>query len=202
MTICIGTFGGVEWMELAEERAIPSAKEQGVPVIHRHAPTLARARNDALALSQGEFVIFLDADDELEPGYVEAMSHGTADLRAPRIRQVRGGRAGTPFMPRVWGHRHDCEAECLRRGNWLVIGTCVRADLLRSVGGFPEGIEWSEDWAAYARCWAAGGTVEAIPGAVYRAHVRDDSRNHGLSEAEKLHWHREIERLVWGEVTV
>jgi hypothetical protein len=101
-------------------------------------------------------------------------------------------------MPVVWGHTHACEAECLRHGNWLVIGTAVRADLLRSVGGWDSDIEWSEDWLAWARCWVAGGTVEAIPEAIYRAYVRRNSRNRILSAEQMAYWHREIERKIWG----
>jgi hypothetical protein len=203
-TICIGTFGSEDWIKLAEERAIPSAEAQGVPVIHRHGETLAQARNACLGLAETDMVVFLDADDELEPGYIEAMAGGTADLRAPSLRQVReyqAGREVRPFMPQVGGrnHRHECTGGCLRDGNWLVVGTAVRRKLLLDVGGFPEGIDWSEDWAAWALCWKAGGTVEAIPEAVYRAYVRLDSRNHAPSAETKNHWHREIEKLVWPE---
>lgn len=202
VTICCGTFGEMEWGRLAQDRAKPSALAECPEWRHVHLGdgTLAEARNLALAEVETEFVIFLDADDQLEPGYVEAMSRGTADLRAPSIRQVqeeRGGRLTPIFMPQVWNHRHACTGDCLRQGNWLVIGTCVRTELLRGCGGFPEGIEWSEDWAAYARCWAAGGTVEAIPDAVYRAWVRSDSRNHAPSAEFKNAQHRKIEALVW-----
>jgi hypothetical protein len=38
----------------------------------------------------------------------------------------------------------------------------------------------------------AGATFEAIPAAIYRAHVRRDSRNRGASQAAKLTAHRAI----------
>lgn len=202
LTVCTGTFGALSWGRLANERAGPSVSLEGLPWIHCYADTLAEARNLALAEVETKFVCFLDADDELEPGYAAALERGTADLRAPSIRQIPEGTVPRhlprAFMPRVWNHFHDCEAACLRDGNWLIIGTAVRTDLLRSCGGFPEGIEWSEDWAAFARCWVAGGTVEAIPDAVYRAHVRPDSRNHAPTAEFKLAQHRKIERLIWG----
>jgi cellulose synthase/poly-beta-1,6-N-acetylglucosamine synthase-like glycosyltransferase len=198
VTIAVGTYGSDDWHDLAKERAIPSAEAQGVPVVHVHGGTLAEARNAALEQVETEFVIHLDADDELTPGYIDAMSTGTADLRAPAIRQVRAGRVGRPFMPQVWKHKHACSAECLRAGNWIVIGACVRTELVRDVGGWEEW-GWSEDWALWARCWKAGATIEAIPGAVYRAHVRPASRNHCLSNGETVEWHRRIERAVWPE---
>lgn len=197
MDVVIATYGDDHWPELARHRAGPSAKGQG-RIIYSHGRTLAEARNAGLAEVRSDFVIFLDADDELGPGYVAAMEKGTADLRAPIVQQVKRGLYRRPFMPQVWGHDHACSAECLRFGNWIVIGAAVRADLLRSVGGFEEW-GWSEDWAAWARCWKAGGTVEAIPEARYIAHVREGSRNHALAADQTHDWHLQIEAAVWPE---
>lgn len=189
VTVCISTYGDPEWVRLAE-RAIASARSQA-PVIHRHGSTLANARNEALALVDTEWVVHLDADDELEPGYIEAMAAGSADLRAPAVRYVRGASSRLPYVPRVFGHEHDCDAACLPDGNWLVIGTAVRTELLRAAGGWRE---WDvyEDWDAFLRCWLAGGSVEAIPEAVYRAHVRPDSRNRAPSAELKNRTHLAI----------
>jgi glycosyltransferase involved in cell wall biosynthesis len=190
-TICIGTFGGNDWVRLAHERAIPSAEAQGVPVIHRHAPTLARARNEALALARTPWVIYLDADDELAPGYVKALDAGGADLRAPSVSYVKLGRPRTPYMPKVAGHDHACSAKCLRDGNWLLIGTAIHTDHAREVGGFRE-FDVYEDWDLFQRIWLAGATVEAIPEAVYLAHWRRHSRNRAPDIAVKNRVHREI----------
>lgn len=190
-TICIGTFGGVEWVELAERRAIPSAKAQGVPVIHRHAPTLARARNDALSLVETEWVVFLDADDELDQSYLNALGAGSADLRAPSVCYVRAGHRARPRVPRVAGHAHACTADCLTQGNWLVVGTAVRTQLIRDVGGWEEW-PWSEDWAVWLKCHLAGASIEAIPEAVYIAHWSRSSRNRAPG--------REFTNRVHGEI--
>ena len=50
--------------------------------------TLAQARNEIIARTNTEFLILLDADDELEPGYVAAMARGSADIRVPRVRKL------------------------------------------------------------------------------------------------------------------
>jgi glycosyltransferase involved in cell wall biosynthesis len=197
VTIVIGTFGGVEWMNLARERAFPSAQAQGVPVIHRHGNDLAQARNHGLALVQTEWVIHLDADDELEPGYVEAMEAGTADVRGPLARYVDGARERL-WQPRVFNHDHDCTAECLRDGNWLLIGSAVRTDIIRAAGGWRD-FPWSEDWSTWLRCWKQGATFELIPDAVYRAHVRHDSRNRGASAEVKQAAHEAIYRDAFPE---
>jgi glycosyltransferase involved in cell wall biosynthesis len=197
-TICIGTFGGSEWVQLAHERAVPSAEAQGVPVIHRHAPTLARARNECVALADSEFVIHLDADDELEPGYVEAMTASSGDVRVPRVSCYRDGApiAGGVFMPFInRRHRrmHECEADCLQFGSWIVVGAAVRKRLVEEVGGWNEW-EVYEDFDLWQRCWLAGAAIIPTPDAIYRQHLRDGSRNHTLSPEAMQAVHDEIEK--------
>lgn len=187
VSVVIGTFGSDEWIETAQ-RAAASAESQG-PVIQAHGATLAQARNIGAAQAKTEWLCFLDADDELAPGYFDAMERGSADLRAPAVSYVRGGPRRAPYVPRVAGHTHACVAECLREGNWLVVGTLIRRASFCEVGGFRE---WAvyEDWDLFLRCWLVGATVEAIPEAIYVAHVRPDSRNRAPSMAEKnrVHW--------------
>lgn len=189
-TVLVATCGDLDWSALAARRAIPSAARQA-PVIHVHGQTLAGARNEALAEAESEWVIHLDADDELLPGYIDAMARGSADLRAPAVQYVRGKRTSLARLPRVAGHRHRCRPECLEQGNWLVVGTAARRDLLLDAGGWQE---WPvyEDWALWLRCYRKGATVEGLPEAIYRAHARPDSRNRGPSIDFKNRVHAEI----------
>jgi cellulose synthase/poly-beta-1,6-N-acetylglucosamine synthase-like glycosyltransferase len=190
VTIVVATFGGREWPVLAMERAIPSAHRQA-PTIHAHADTLQNARNKGLAKVETEWVIHLDADDELATGYVDAMSQGTASLRAPAVSYVRDGRAARPRLPAVVGHSHACSADCLAEGNWIVVGACLRTAAVKAVGGWGPEPLW-EDWSLFKRMVAMGASVEAIPDAVYRAHVREGSRNNALSRQERIELHRQI----------
>lgn len=193
VTVVVATFGGDEWVDLARSRAIPSAEALGVPVIHSHGDTLSEARNAGLDLVATEWVCHLDADDELEPGYFDAMALSAADVRAPAVRYV-GWTANRPArMPKVSGHTHNCVAECLVDGNWLVIGSVARTQLLRDVGGHLE-FDWSEDWSLWLRCHLAGASFEAVPRAVYRAHVRRDSRNRSASPEKRHQVHHQIAR--------
>jgi GT2 family glycosyltransferase len=160
-------------------------------VVYCHADTLQNARNGSLAKVETEWVVYLDADDELDPGYVETLLAGTADLRAPSVRYVIRGTSNEARMPNVWAHTHQCVGECLPHGNWMVVGTMVRADMVREVGGWHD-YPWSEDWDLWLRCYLAGATVEAIPGAVYVAHVQPRSRNRSMGQAGRLATHRAI----------
>jgi cellulose synthase/poly-beta-1,6-N-acetylglucosamine synthase-like glycosyltransferase len=191
VTVCLGTYGDSRWAELALKRAVPSIGDG--PWVHVHAKTLAQARNEALANVQTPWVCFLDADDELTPGFFDHMARGTADIRVPSVSYVVKGRARLAHVPRVFRHRHrrGCQPECLRDGNWLVIGSVARTDLIRDVGGFRE---WPvyEDWDLWLRCYLAGGTFQVVPKAIYRAHVSPDSRNRSANRRTRGKAHADI----------
>lgn len=185
VTVIVATFGDRHWAELAEERAIPSAVDQATKVINPHGQSLAAARNMGARLATTEWLCFLDADDELAPGYFDAMAAGTADLRGPAVEYIKPGRDRGKL--KVW------PVVDLADGNYLVIGTLVRREMFLAVGGF---LSWPiyEDWCLWQRCEIAGASIEVLPDAVYRAHVRVDSRNRSPERNDRLHWHNEIRR--------
>ena len=193
VTVAIGTYGDESWIETAK-RAVASVPND-IPVIHCHRSSLAEARNDALAQVKTEWVCYLDADDELEPGYFEAMFAGTADVRGPIARYIKNG-SERLWRPRVWNHRHNCTAECLTDGNFILVGAMVRTEIAKQATWreFP----WSEDWDFWIQCWKAGATFETVEGAIYRAHVRDDSRNRAATQAKKLEAHLAIWETNFG----
>ncbi len=166
----VATHGDASWSTLADERAVPSARALDVAVIQIHGDdaTLAETRNAGAALAETEWLIFLDADDELEAGYVEALRRSGADLRAPAVRYVLEGQ---PVPEPITYHERNID-----RINPCVIGTAVRRDLFDRVGGF-----WNErafeDWSLFRRCWLAGAVLEHVPDAVYRATVNPAGRN-------------------------
>lgn len=202
VTIVVATFGDPVWRTLAAQRAVPSALALDLPVVQAHADTLHDARNQGLAQVGTEWVAHLDADDELERSWLltlDVAERTSCDLVAPAVRYVRPGWTGaTPGVPRVAGHDHDCTADCLPEGNWLVIGTLARTQLLVDVGGWRD---WPvyEDWDLWLRCWKDGGAlIEAAPQAVYRAHVSQGSRNRGPSQDVKNRAHRAIHQANFG----
>lgn len=176
VTIAVATFGATRWQRLAETRAIPSAQAQGRPVISVHGRTLADARNAAANTATTEWLIYLDADDELAPGYADALMAAGGGLRAPAVSFVTDHQATDPV---TLAHRD------MDRINCCVIGTAVRREQLLDVGGWWDEPAY-EDWSLFRRCWLDGATITHTPAAVYRAWITPGSRNQTVRDGGRL----------------
>lgn len=206
VSVIIATFGEESWSKLALARAYPSALNQGAEEIvvgHDAIGTISSVRNALAEKATGDWLCFLDGDDELAPGYLDAMK-GTRTrlihqdewtehkhfLLTPQVSYVstRGRREPPKFWP-------ECS---LTTGNWLVVGTLVPRDLFLEVGGFED---WPiyEDWALWGRCWKAGAQTVKVPDAIYLAHRKHGlTRNHALRRKEVLRVYAEIQQAVFG----
>ena len=182
VSIIVATYGGEEWLALARTRALPSAlMQEAHEVIDHHDPeaSIAQTRNAGAERANGDWLCFLDADDELGSGYLPAMQ---------RAHEQRGGADGippllTPAVSYVRKERRTGRVGFLDRGfpltddNWLVVGTLVRRDLFMQVGGFSDYPHGFEDWSCWAKCWKAGAEIVKVPDAVYYAHVNPHSKH-------------------------
>lgn len=193
ISILIATYGDDLWRTMALERAYPSVREQGADhqVILHHDPwgTRATSLNNGVARTTGSWIVVLDADDELAPGYVGAMRRALEQhtpllkevLFTPAVQHVRKGRPGAPeFMDRGISLRDD---------NWMVIGTMIHKDLFWKVGGFDDYPHGFEDWALWSKCYRVGAEIVKVPDAVYRYH-------HNPQSAHKQGWRNRRQQVA------
>lgn len=188
VSICIATFGDEAWSELAWSRAYPSALGQSKDIVVYHGDTLASARNRAAEMAMGDGIVWLDADDELCPGYIEEMRYAASGqfglgpfVFAPAM-QHPGGRAGIPNL----GKWPDANEVC--------IGAMYDRDFFLGVlDGFRE-LPSLEDYDLALRAVKAGARIVHVPEAVYCAHVTPGSRNSDQSVYARL---REEHKEVW-----
>ncbi len=176
-TIIIGVFGDIRyWLDVARANALPSARKQGCSVILSAGDSLAQARNSAVRNVETEWLIFLDADDELSDGYVQALLDGEGDLRAPAVQWVTEGVADAPVL---------LDDRDIEFSNPCVIGTAIRRTLFLELGGFEEFDAW-EDYALFLKAYRRGATITHNPAAVYIVHSYEDSRNNTVQDPGTL----------------
>lgn len=91
-------------------------------------------RTNLLHETRGEWVVMLDADDRLAPNYLEIMQEKIrAALPDDRLAfaypdsECFGGRCGRIVRP-------EFDAQLLKKGNYIVVSSLVRADVARRFG--------------------------------------------------------------------
>jgi glycosyltransferase involved in cell wall biosynthesis len=144
-----------------------------VRVIHQPNRGLPAARNTGIAAARGRFVVPLDADDELQPAFLERMlgaleadpgaayAHCWAELFGD-VAYVWATRPFNPYGELLSNSVVGCVA--LRRAAW------------DSVGGYDESmLAGNEDWELWIRLMAAGWGQVQVPEPLFRY------RKHGVS---------------------
>lgn len=168
----------------SSDGSVATARGLGVEVVARdHAGAIATFRA-GVDLVRTPFYLLLNADDVLEPDYVEATLPLMADRRVAfvytGVRYI-GARSGVVSVPQ-WN------AGRLRWGNFAHAASLVRKSAYDAVGGFdPAFADHHEDWALWVAMAAAGWRGAAVdwPLLRYRQH-QSASRNRVEQRAVEL----------------
>ncbi|WP_406330465.1 glycosyltransferase family 2 protein [Streptomyces sp. NBC_00203] len=147
-------------------------------------------RNDGMDAATAPYVMFLDSDDVLPPGAVDALLGAAREQRAPVAsglcvrRELPSGRE-VPWERALYA-RPALVPHPARRTRLVHDTLCVnklyRTDFLREHGiRFPEGRFRYEDFLFTARVLAAGPRIALIPDTVYVWHVRRDAARLSIS---------------------
>lgn len=178
----------------------------GVKLLQQDNRGLASARNLGLREAAADTIVFLDADDRLLPGAVEAglrcsCEHPEAVFIYGAHEELREGARKECFTPAA------ARSDLVRFNCVGMIGAAMfdRSALL-SIGGFDESLGMCEDWDAFLRLSRSGSfAVHDEPVAVYVKHagnmsndvralrhwigmVRDRERARGLTADEQRSW--------------
>lgn len=162
------------------------AKEPGVRFArHSRARGIAAATNAALALATGEFVIFLDHDDELTDDAISALAEAlrrepSADFLYSDhdVIDEQGVRLQTAFKP-------DWSPELLLSYMYIGHVKVARRTLAEELGGFREGFPGAADYDFLLRLTERTERIVHVPRVLYhwRAAVRSMAR-HGDTKTE------------------
>lgn len=144
----------------------------GYRVLHQAHQGLAAARNHGFAAARGPYVLPLDADNRLRPGFV---SQAIAILDA------------RPEVGVVYGDRHEfglrsglvtqdaMDLDRLLTGNYIDACAVVRKSMWSDLGGYDTNLEALEDWELWIAAAARGWQFQRVPGPAFDYRVRPDS---------------------------
>ena len=142
--------------------------------------------NAAARATVAEYLLFVDADNTLSPGYIEAMLARMADPRVgftyPTIRYT-GQRQGIARQ-----HAIPFDPGRLTFYNYIEGCSLVRRDAFEAAGGFDAGTGGMRDWILWLRLADLGWRGTYCPGAelAYRVHagnLRSPARSEPMQEA-------------------
>ncbi|MCQ4083136.1 glycosyltransferase [Streptomyces sp. RB6PN25] len=160
-----------------------AAAEPRVRVVRRTANSggCGTPRNDGIDAARSPWVVFLDSDDILPPGAVDALLAAAvrhdADVAAGLCvrRELPSGRE-LPWQPSLFAAESVHEGVAARpRTLWdtLSVNKIYRRDFLRERHiRFPDGAAHYEDFVFTGRVYAARPRLAVIPDTVYIWHVR------------------------------
>ncbi|HVV58503.1 MAG TPA: glycosyltransferase family A protein [Gaiellaceae bacterium] len=131
----------------------------------------AVARNTGIARARGELIVCLDADDLLEPEFLERCVDALD--RHPELSIAYGGQRDFS-EDREWPlHPHPpYDFATLAHTNLLGTASMFRREAWEAVGGYPTDVPGYEDWAFWIALGAHGHYAAHVPEAVFRYRVK------------------------------
>lgn len=163
--------GSTDPATLKKLREIESRNLPRVTIIRQENQQLPRTRNNGIRASRGTYICCLDADDMIEPTYLQkcvtALESGGLDICYSHVRLFGD-------EERVW-ETGDFDPETLRRQNCVCVGAVYRKSAWEQAGGYnPDMSLGYEDWDLWLSMLENGaqGTVIPEPLFLYRKHGR------------------------------
>jgi GT2 family glycosyltransferase len=171
-------FSDWEWI-LVDDR---SPDENVVPALVEHARRDPRIRviqrevnggivaasNDAVAAASGEFLALLDHDDLLTPDALSAMAAAISKhpddidyLYSDEDKVLPDGSFGHAFLKPDWS------PERFRHQMYTSHLSVLRTSLVRSLGGFRDGYDGSQDWDLVLRVTEQARRIHHVPRVLY-----------------------------------
>ena len=147
-------------------------------VVHSARRGLPGARNLGVAHSRGRYLCMVDADDILEPRYLERSL--AALTQSPDI--AFASHWFRAFGDETWDWTPtDCTLAMLLRENTVNGAALLRREVFESLGGFDESFtDGCEDWEFWIRLTAAGYRGTIIPEFLFRYRRRATSMSRAM----------------------
>jgi O-antigen biosynthesis protein len=184
--LCIADDASTDPQTIALLREIETSDERIRVVWREENGHISRASNSAIEIAEGDFVGFLDHDDELSTHTLGSVvlwlsEHPEADLLYSDEDKIdRHGHRFEPFF------KGDFDPLLLLSKNYINHFTVIRRSVLLESQGFREGYEGAQDWDLFLRITEAIGPdkIEHIPMDLYHWRVSENSTSSFLGAKE------------------
>ncbi len=156
---------------------------------------VAATRNHAARLAKGEYFLFLDADDQILPDYIQK-SVEILESR-PNCKLVYAMAEFFDAKEGLWQLPPYEGIKSLLTGNRFPSSVSMhRAADFKALGGFDESFATHEDWDFWIRLLSGGDDVYQIPEVLFRYRKRRD----GSSLIDKLEQNTDLIREDWQRI--
>lgn len=170
---------------------IAQAENVAVHVISTREHNICACRNRGAALTTQPYLVFVDADDTLPPGYISQL--------LPAMARVRCGIA-FPRFTSYGTNEHLAPMETnnaifkgggIYRENYIVSAALVKRQAFNAVGGW-DGLPIFQDWDLWLRILDQGWLASLVPEVIFpvRTHGTSKSANFG----SRQYWYQDILR--------
>jgi glycosyltransferase involved in cell wall biosynthesis len=151
---------------------------------------LATARNSGIAEAQGEFILPLDADDKIGPGYLEKAVEELAKNPETGIvycyGELFGDRQGRIQAP-------EFSVRKMLFSNLIFAAAFFRKKDWETVGGYNPNMSYGcEDWDFWLSLVEQGLTATRLPEVFFYYRVRESSMNQNMDRHKRLDMFRRI----------
>lgn len=150
------------------------------------------SRNRGLEIAKGQFICFLDSDDLLAKDYLVAQCLTLAERPEAGMVACQTLRFYKNVEDKTSFYKPLDEAVTLVRYlnqeiSWVTSAALWRVPIIKSIGGFSNGLAMWQDWELNARYLASGGAVAITPKTlVYYRHQWDSQQITAPKENERL----------------
>jgi len=113
---------------------------------------ISAASNDALSMAQGEWVVFMDHDDELKEDALFWIARAIGTKERASIIYSDEDKIGEDGVRRDPHFKTEWNPALLLSYNYFCHLLAIRKDLVNQAGGFREGFEGAQDYDLILRC--------------------------------------------------
>lgn len=168
-----------------------AAQDERIRVFHRENGGVSAARNLAVEQAKGDWICYVDSDDEVKPDYLKVMVDAICSERCLVMGNLSDDRMSGNLREDITLHGEEMVRYLLESGALFLSGPVAklfsRALLLENHITFPEGIHYGEDMVYLFKYLNVIDDVAIRKDINYLVRFRDDSLTCGYYPFESEH---------------